>query len=258
MARAMARGWGEPVLCSDGGSGRAQALADELGGKALASNREVAEQADLVVLCHKPAQLQRVAQEIAGLPKAVASVVGATNTTALQTCYPGVPVFQFMPNTPVEVRRGVVLYATPDREHLPQPLIPDPALEEEVMVLFGRLGTIVALPEHQIAVAAALMSVAPAYWALLVEAQVDAGVRHGVKATVAGQLVNETMAGTAALLTARGLDTLAIRREVTSPGGTTARGLAALDAGGVRTAFQDAIDAVLQAGRYARPEAGRR
>ena len=137
-------------------------------------------------------------------------------------------------------------------------LLPEPALEAQVMELFGRLGTIVALPDHQMAVAAALMSVAPAYWALLVEAQVDAGVRHGIKAAVAGQLVNETMAGTAALLSARGLDTLAIRREVTSPGGTTARGLAALDAGGVRTAFQDAIDAVLQAGRYARPEAGRR
>jgi pyrroline-5-carboxylate reductase len=53
------------------------------------------------------------------------------------------------------------------------------------------------------------------------------------------------MAGTAALLVARDYDTLAVRREVTSPGGSTARGLRALERGGVRAAFQDAIDAVL-------------
>ncbi|HKO29057.1 MAG TPA: NAD(P)-binding domain-containing protein, partial [Solirubrobacteraceae bacterium] len=74
MARAIARGWGDPVLCSDGGSGRARALADELGGEALDSNVEVAERSDLVVLCHKPAQFNDVAREIRGQAKAVASV----------------------------------------------------------------------------------------------------------------------------------------------------------------------------------------
>ena len=64
------------------------------------------------------------------------------------------------------------------------------------------------------------------------------------------------MAGTAALLAVRDHDTLAVRREVTSPGGTTARGLAALEAAGVRTAFQEAIDAVLRTGRFAEPERG--
>jgi pyrroline-5-carboxylate reductase len=56
------------------------------------------------------------------------------------------------------------------------------------------------------------------------------------------------MSGTAALLAARGYDTLAVRREVTSPAGTTARGLAALERGGVRSAFQSAMDAVLLGG----------
>src|SRR5436305_1112288 len=56
MARALARGWGDPVLVSDNGSGRARELARELGGKALKSNVRVAERADLVVLCHKPTQ----------------------------------------------------------------------------------------------------------------------------------------------------------------------------------------------------------
>jgi pyrroline-5-carboxylate reductase len=66
---------------------------------------------------------------------------------------------------------------------------------------------------------------------------------------MAGLLVAETMAGTAALLETREYDTLAVRREVTSPGGTTARGLAALERGGVRPAFQAAFDAVVGAGR---------
>ena len=110
MARALARGWGEPVLCSDAGSGRAQALVAELGGRA-ASNLEVAEEADLVVLCHKPAQLQPVANEIAGVVRAVASVVGGTSVGLLRSAYPSASVFRLMPNTPVEVRRGIICYA---------------------------------------------------------------------------------------------------------------------------------------------------
>ena len=63
MARAMARGWGEPVLCTDSGSGSAQALVDELGGERVSGNRELAERADVVVLCHKPYQLDQVAED---------------------------------------------------------------------------------------------------------------------------------------------------------------------------------------------------
>jgi pyrroline-5-carboxylate reductase len=237
MARALARGWGEPVLCSDSGSGRALELAQELGGEALDSNAAVAEQADLVVLCHKPYQLAEVAAELRGRVKAVASVLGATTVLALQEAYPGVPVFRFMPNTPVEVRRGVVCYS-------PAPEV-DPRLEADVLALFERLGSVVRLAESLIDVAAAVMGVGPAYQAMLAEAQVDAAVRYGLGAALAGRLVVETMAGTAVLLAAREYDTLAVRREVTSPGGSTARGLAALERAGTRPAFQDAIDAVL-------------
>jgi pyrroline-5-carboxylate reductase len=237
MARALARGWGDPVLCSDGGSGRARALVEELGGEAFDSNLPVAERADLVVLCHKPAQLAVVAAEIAGTARAVASVLGATTIEALRDAYPDTPVFRLMPNTPVEVRRGIVCCA---------PAADTPAdLERQVLELFARLGTVVQLEERLIDPASAVMGVGPAYQALVAEAQVDAAVRHGLGAAIAGQMVGETMAGTAALLEARGHDTLAVRREVTSPGGSTARGLAALERAGVRGAFQDATDAVL-------------
>jgi pyrroline-5-carboxylate reductase len=240
MARALARGWGEPVLCSDGGSGRARALAEELGGEAFDSNLPVAQRADLVVLCHKPGQLAQVAAEIAGEAKAVASVLGGTTIAALQNAYPDTPVFRLMPNTPVEVRRGIVCYAA-------APGVPS-ELQDQVTELFGRVGRVVALEERLIDPASAVMGVSPAYQALVAEAQIDAAVRHGLGASIAAPLVTETMAGTAALLEARDYDTLAIRREVTSPGGSTARGLAALERGGLRSAFQAAIDAVLQVG----------
>jgi pyrroline-5-carboxylate reductase len=240
MARALARGWGDPVLCSDGGSGRARELAQELGGQAFDSNVEVAARADLVVLCHKPAQYNDVRREIAGQAKAVASVLGGVDTKSLRDGY-RVPVFRFMPNTPVEIRRGVVCYS-PEREV-------DTELEAQVLELFGRLGSVVTVPENLIEAASAVMGVGPAYQALLAEAQVDAAVRHGLKPGLAGRLVAETMAGTAALLHKRDYDTLAVRREVTSPGGTTARGLAALERAGVRPAFQEAFDAVVGVGR---------
>jgi pyrroline-5-carboxylate reductase len=242
MARAMARGWGDPVLCSDSGSGRAAALAEELGGRA-AGNVEVAEQSDLVVLCHKPYQLDQVAQEIAGRPKAVASVLGGTSNRALSRAYPRLPVFRLIPNTPVEVRRGVTCYS-------PYPPHPgyeiDADTERQVVALFERLGRVITIDETLLGVATAVAGVGPAYQALLAEAQVDAAVRLGLKPALAAQLVAETMSGTAALLEARDYDTLAVRREVTSPGGSTARGLDALERGGVRAAFSAAMDRVCE------------
>src|SRR5947209_5213265 len=91
MARAMARGWGRPVLCADPVPGRAQALVEEVGGEALASNVEVARRADLLVLCHKPAQLVDVAEEAAPHAKAVASILAATPLAALRQAYPNAP-----------------------------------------------------------------------------------------------------------------------------------------------------------------------
>src|SRR6478752_5653552 len=87
MARALARGWGRPILCSD----------------------PVARRADLVVLCHKPAQLRDVAEEVAPHAKAVASILAATPLQALRQAYPGKQVYRFIPSLPVEVRQGAVV-----------------------------------------------------------------------------------------------------------------------------------------------------
>lgn len=260
MARAMARGWGRPVLCFDPVLARAEALAGETGGEVLGSNAEVAQSADLVVLCHKPAQLAAVAHEVAPIAKAVASILAATPLSCLKDAYPGIPVYRFLPSLPAEVGRGAVVQARdPNRD---SPLGSDDAIDAQandatggqagddtidarVSELFAELGTLVALEDALVDVAMGLMSCAPAYVALVVEAQVDAGVRRGLPPAQASALVTETLAGTAELLRRRDYDTLAVRREVTSPGGVTARGLDALERGGVRAAFSDALDAVL-------------
>jgi pyrroline-5-carboxylate reductase len=126
----------------------------------------------------------------------------------------------------------------------------DPEADPEVLALFAELGELVELDDGLVDVAMGLMSCGPAYVALVAEAQVDAGVRHGIPPDRASAMVVQTLAGTAELLRRRGGDTLAVRREVTSPGGSTARGLDALERGGLRAAFSDALDAVLQKGRY--------
>jgi pyrroline-5-carboxylate reductase len=249
MARAMARGWGEPVLCTDSGSGSAQTLVDELGGERVASNRELAERVELVVLCHKPYHLVPVAAEIADLGKPVVSVLGGITTQNLAAAYPSSQVFAVMPNTPVELRQGVVIYEARDE---PAASNIDLDIESDVLELFDRLGTVVSLPTRLMSAATAISGVGPAYQALLAEAQVDAAVRHGLGQQLAAELVTATMRGGAALIEARAYDTLAVRREVTSPGGSTARGLDALEHAGIRSAFQDAIDAVVTPDRVRR------
>jgi pyrroline-5-carboxylate reductase len=260
MARALARGWARPVLCSDPLFDRAKALAEEVGGEALQNNPEVARRADLVVLCHKPVQLGEVAAEVAPHARAVASILAGTPLSALKAAYPNRPVYRFMPSLPVEVRQGAVVQAADPEQgaasdqddtgegrgvDTPDTANADDARDVDVHELFAELGTLVVLEERLVEVAMGLMSCAPAYVALVAEAQIDAGVRHGIPASQGSQLVVQTLAGTAELLRRRGNDTHAVRREVASPGGVTARGLDALERAGLRAAFSDALDAVL-------------
>jgi pyrroline-5-carboxylate reductase len=238
MARALARGWGRPIICADPVAERAESLAAELGGEALANNAEVASAADLLVLCHKPAQLAAVAEELAPAANAVASILAATPLEALKTAYPGRPVYRFIPSLPVEVRQGAVVQAAGPEQ--------DPKKDREVSELFAELGTLVVLDDGLVDVAMGLMSCGPAYVALVAEAQIDAGIRRGIPAAQGAELVVQTLAGTAELLRRRGNDTVSVRREVSSPGGLTARGVDALERAGLRSAFSDALDAVLE------------
>lgn len=235
MARAMARGWragnGGPadlVIC-DSGSGRAQALAIEVGAVAAASAEEAFSQADIAVLAAKPAALEVVARGASGYEGTIVSLLAGTEISVLQSAFPNAKCVRVMPNVAVEKRRGVLCVCA-DGSGSTDGLLRD-YLEE--------LGLVVDIPERLFDAATAVMGCTPAYFALVAEAVADAGVRSGLTEDLANRMVTETLAGTAELLQDR--DTLAVRRAVTSPGGSTAAGLAALERGAIRAAFAEAV-----------------
>lgn len=242
MAFALARGIGEPVLVADIDTAKAEALAAELGGEAVASNAELAERADAVVLCHKPKQLAEVAGQVAGQADAIVSILAATSTEQLEAAYPEAPVYRFIPNIPAEVRQGVLCYV-PGRLAKKGP-------EQEVLNLFGRAGAIIALDsEPLIEPAMALMSCGPAFMALVAESFAAAGAAHGLDHEQALRMTVETMAGTAAYLREHRYDTEAVKVRVATPGGTTEKGLIALEERGLREVCRAAVDAVMEATR---------
>jgi pyrroline-5-carboxylate reductase len=241
MASALARGLGEPVLVSDAVLLKASALAEAVGGEAFASNAEVAERSDVLVLCHKPAQLEEVAREAAGHARAVASMLAGTRIAELEAAYPGVPVYRFIPNIPVEVRRGVLCYAPGTRA--------SEGPERELLELFGRAGAVIELDEPLIEPAMAIMSCGPAFLALVVESLAEAGVRHGLAWGDAARMAVETMAGTAAYLEAHERDAAHLRARVATPGGVTEKGLITLEERGLRDVCRAAVDTVVEATR---------
>lgn len=247
MAAAMARGWasamaagadGAPseLAATDAGSGRAQRLMGELGGRAIEGLDALATEADVIVLAMKPGGLDAVAAEIGPGDAAILSVLGATPLEKLTAAFPDRDVIRAMPNVGTEARRGVLAYAVPEGA--------DPDQTARIAALLGSIGLAVPLPDNLIDAATAISGCAPAYLALIAESLIDAGVREGLPAAAAREMVAETIAGTAELLGER--DTLEIRRSVTSPGGSTAAGLEALERGAVRAALGEAVKASLE------------
>ena len=236
MAAALARGFGDPVFVSDPASERSEALVGQVGGEALATNLEVAQAADVVIICHKPAQLAEVALEIDGTAACVVSVLGSVTVDEVRAAYKQSPAFRVLPNLPVEVGKGVLCWPLENGAREPA---------QRLRKLFARVGRVVELDEELMEVAMTMSSNAPAFVAFAMESLMNAGVRNGLTVETARLLVLETLVGTGALLEERGGDFVELRESVTSPGGSTARGIAALEAAGVRDAFQDAVRAVL-------------
>jgi len=232
MAAAIARGWAgefEQMLFSDSGSGRAEELAEELGGE-VASNEEIARGADLVVLAVKPGKLDEVAPSLAGA-KEIVSVLAVVSLERLKGAFPNAEhVLRVMPNVGVEVRRGVLCVAG--------------SAGEEARAKLELLGHVVEIPDSDFDEATAIMGCAPAYLALAVEALAEAGAEAGLDPELARELVVETTAGTAELL--RRHHPADVRKAVTSPGGSTEAGLEALDSEGARLAFKAAVEASLE------------
>lgn len=241
MATGLARGLSEPALVFDPDTERAQLLAADIGGEVAGSNADLAERCDVVVLAHKPAQLEEVADQVDGAADALASIVAATPLARLEDAYPGVPVYRLIPNIPVEVGRGVFGYA-PGSHAGDGP-------QEELLRLLGRCGVVVQLDEPLLEPAMALMSCGPAFLAVVVEALARAGTAHGLEPRQATRLVVETMAGSAAYLDANDLDVDLLRRRVATPGGVTERGLEVLEEKGLPEALHAAVNLVVESSR---------
>jgi pyrroline-5-carboxylate reductase len=201
---------------------------DRLGGAVLAVKPDVAEGACRVL---GAVGVTRVLSIVAGVPSA-----------RLETALSGQPsVVRAMPNTPALVRAGVT--AISGGSHATSA---DLAWAEDVM---AAVGTVVRLPERLLDPVTGLSGSGPAYFFLVAEALMEAGVQMGLTREVSRTLVVETMLGSAKLLAETGDEPAALRAMVTSPAGTTAAGVRTLEARAVRSAFMEAVAAATERSR---------
>jgi pyrroline-5-carboxylate reductase len=223
---------------------------------------DAVENANLVVIAVKPSDVDAVTAEVAdaaakadrdSADQVFVSVAAGVATAYYESRLPaGSPVLRVMPNAPMLVGAGVSAiaqgrFATP--EHL-----------KEVAALFDSVGGVLTVSETHMDAVTALSGSGPAYFFLMVEALVDAGVEAGLTRGVATDLVVQTLAGSAAMLlermddspqpvgddaTGRHVDTTPaqLRATITSPGGTTAAGLRQLERGNLREAVAAAVQA---------------
>ncbi|SPM29051.1 pyrroline-5-carboxylate reductase [Mycobacterium terramassiliense] len=227
----------------------------------LASVSDAVDNATFVVVAVKPADVETVMGELARAAAAAetdsAEQVFVTVAAGITIGYfesrlpAGTPVVRAMPNAAALVGAGVTALAKGR-------FVTEPQLEE-VSALFDSVGGVLRVPESQMDAVTALSGSGPAYFFLMVEALVDAGVAAGLSRSVATDLTAQTMAGSAAMLLermdsdrsaepealgARADATAAqLRATVTSPGGTTAAALRELERGGLRVAVDAAVQA---------------
>jgi pyrroline-5-carboxylate reductase len=240
-------GWREPseVVVTVRGEQRAAELGERHGVEATTSNAEAVAGAALVVIAVKAQDFDALLGEIGGLlttEQTVLSVAAAIPTSAIESRIgAGVPVVRAMPNRPVTVHEGITgvcAGAHAGDEHL--------ELAEEAL---SHLGAVVRVPEQYMDAVTAVSGSGPAYFALLAEAMIEAGILLGLSREVSTQLVVQTMLGTAHLLRDEGVHPVELREQVTSPGGTTIRAIRELERSGVRAAFLNAIQAAMERSR---------
>ena len=227
----------------------------------VTSMADAVENATFVVVAVKPADVESVVGELARAAAAAeadsaeqvfVTVAAGITITYFESKLPaGTPVVRAMPNAAALVGAGVTALA--------KGRFVTPAQLEEVSALFDSVGAVLTVPESQMDAVTALSGSGPAYFFLMVEALVDAGVAAGLNREVATDLTAQTMAGSAAMLRERmgsdravegkALGTRAdaaaaqLRATVTSPGGTTAAALRELERGGLRAAVDAAVQA---------------
>jgi pyrroline-5-carboxylate reductase len=217
-------------------------LQERYGVTGTTSNREAVEETPVVVLTVKPQDIEELLLEIHGAvtpAQTVISAAAAIPTSLIEShLQPGVPVIRAMPNTPSAVHEGMAgisagAHAT--EEHLAQ--------AEAVLSALGRT---VRVSEDYMDAVTAVSGSGPAYFALLAESMIEAGILLGLGREVATDLVVQTMLGTAKLLRDEKMHPVELREMVTSPGGTTIAAIRELEQAGVRAAFLNAIQAAME------------
>lgn len=231
----LAAGWqAAAVAIAESDAARRAEVAAHLPGIAVGDAPVAAEGAVLAV---KPVDAEVASRVLAGTgtPRVLSIMAGVPLTRLRTWLGPSVAALRAMPNTPALIGAGVsALAGAPDAEES------DFAWAEEIL---HAVGSVVRLPESSLDAATGLSGSGPAYVFLVAEALIAAGVAAGLDVEVSRTLAVQTLVGASRLLHETGQDPVALRAQVTSPGGTTEAGVARLEARGVRSAFVEAVAA---------------
>jgi pyrroline-5-carboxylate reductase len=224
---------------------RAAELRERYGVEAALSNAEAVAGAGVVVLAVKPQDFEELLESVRETvtpEQTVLSVAAAIPTAFIERRLgPEIPVVRAMPNAPATVHEGITglcAGARASEAHV--------AAAAEVL---AHLGPVVRVAEPYMDAVTAVSGSGPAYFALLAEAMIEAGILLGLSREVSTQLVVQTMLGTAVLLRDEEMHPVELREAVTSPGGTTIRAIRELEQAGVRAAFLNAIQAAMERSR---------
>lgn len=224
---------------------RAAALRDRYGVETTTSNADAVQGADLVVVAVKPQDIDALLAQVhdALTPgQTVLTIAAAIPTRHIEERLPdGIPVVRAMPNAPSTVHEGMAGLAP--GTHAGEEQLD---LAEEVL---AHLGRVVRVPESAMDAITAVSGSGPAYFALLAEAMIEAGILLGLSREISTTLVVQTMLGTAKQLRDEGMHPVELREAVTSPGGTTIAAIRELEQAGVRAAFLNAIQAAMTRAR---------
>ncbi len=229
----------QELVASDVDPGRRALLGRKHGIGVTAENSAAVRGADVVVLAVKPQQVAEVLAETRATWSAgqlLVSICAGLPTTALEDKVPA-RVVRVMPNLPALVRRGVSAICGGRRA-----LAADLDLVEK---LFAAVGLVVRLPEEHMNEVTALSGSGPGYVFAFIEAMEEAAAGMGLEAATARKMAIETVRGAAELAAQTGENPAELRRRVSSKGGTTLAGLAAMAAGG----FSAAVAAGMKAAR---------
>ena len=238
LARAVAAAGHEAWLC-DRDEAKAEALAKVIGGK-TATVDELIEGCDFLFLGVKPqgmkGLLTGLKERLAAAqkpPVLVSMAAGLSTDSLLDMVGLNLPLIRIMPNTPVAVGEGMVLYCGS--------VATTPAMLADFAAVLERAGKLSAIPERLIDAASAVAGCGPAFVALFVEALADGGVECGLPRQQALELVVQTVLGTARQLQVTESHPGALKDAVCSPGGSTIAGVHALEEGAFRATTTQAV-----------------